>query len=910
MKQTLLVLLFIFSFTMVGQQVRLKGNVKDTASKQGLPNAVLMALRFSDSSLVGYSRTDQQGIFKPIKVPLDTYIVVISHPSYSDKTYLFEVTPTDTLIQFRNVVMPPKSVTLGEVEILAYRDKMFYKGDTLVFTADSFKTRANATVEDLLRKLPGFKVDASGKITVQGKEVDQVLVDGDEFFGTDPTIATRNLNATSIANVQVYDKKTDSQEEGKDETVKVLNLQMKEDAKKGYFGKVSGASDFQKFYEGELLANRFKGSQKLSIFGLAANTPKQAFGNNDAWKYGLSGEQPWSYDEESDSWTSSGNNNGTGIPHTIKGGFYFSDKIGKNLKINTDYTFNQGQLQQGSETNTQNFLQDTAFSTRSQQSSDMQTQNHSFNFKISQKLDSLTELIIAPKIKYAKTNSSSLQSDEFISEEGIKTRETSIRNNTYGENTDASIQLKLIRNFMKKDRVLSFSYQPSIARNVSTGRLNTDFRYYQSTLQDSSLVQERKQNNQKDDHTVSLNYVEPISKKFKVNLNYLLTQNVLSNDRSTYDFEGASYDLFNPKLSNSFQNKRLSNRAGLKFIYDVKKYRITVGSFFRNIQQENLNRSTNITQDLQQNVALPTAGFQYRFNKSSNFNVNYVTNSQLPDLKQMQPVVDNSNPNRLSIGTPSLLPSFENRISMNYGFYKGVSDIYLWTGFNGGITKNALSNISSYDSIGRSTTQSLNVDGNYNFNFYVNGGFPIFKKFLKINYNFNNFTYRQINYVNGQKNETQSTGFTPNVSIEKTAEKFGASVGGNYSYNIPRSSISSLASQPYYTYSFESDFWIKLPKAFFLSTDGKYTNNGNRSAGYNINYFIWNASLGKAFLKTENLVLSINAYDILNQNISNQRNISSNQIVDNKTQIIKRYFLLKLLYKFNNQKTKVDDNDY
>src|SRR5688572_16094203 len=324
-KKLLVLVLVLCSLLTKAQNLRLSGNTKDTTSASGLPNALLMTIRFTDSTLTGYTRANTEGIFTPIKVPLDTYLVIISHPNFSDRTFLLVPSEYDTAFNFKNVILPPKSVVLNEVEIIANRDKSYYKGDTLIFTADSFKTKPNATVEDLLKKLPGVRVDVNGKITVQGKEVDQVLVDGDEFFGTDPTVATRNLNATSIANVQVFDKKNESTEDGANETLKVVNLQMKDDAKKGYFGKVSGASDFQNFYEGELLANKFKGHQKVSVFGLVANTPKQAFGHQDIFKYGLSGEQEWMYDQENDTWANNGNGRRTGIPQTIKGGFYFND---------------------------------------------------------------------------------------------------------------------------------------------------------------------------------------------------------------------------------------------------------------------------------------------------------------------------------------------------------------------------------------------------------------------------------------------------------------------------------------------------------------------------------------------------------------------------------------------------------
>ncbi len=907
MSKKIFALFFLFSLISKAQTIRLHGNMSDTAQK-GLPNVLLMALKFNDSSLVAYSRSDANGFFKSITVPLDTYLITLSHPGYGDKTYFLLPSPKDTVFNLKNVQLPPKSFVLNEVEIIAAKEKSYYKGDTLMFTADSFKTAPNATVEDLLKRLPGFKVDANGKITIQGKQVDQVLVDGDEFFGSDPTIATRNLGANAIENVQVYDKKNESQEEGANETLKVVNLQMKEDSKKGYFGKVSGASDFTKFYEGELLANRFKGNQKISVFSIVANTPKQAFGGGDAYKYGLTGEEQWSYNDETGNWSNNGNT-GTGVPMTLKSGFYFNDKLTKKTKVNVDYTFNQNQLRVGSETNTQFFFQDTSYTNFKVKNSQSNNQNHAFNFKVIQKLDSLTELTVAPKLTYNLSQNSNTQTDDFISKEGVTTRRTEVNTKNRSETTDGNVLFKLSRNFMKKDRNLTLTYQPFYKTSRNTNQLKTNFIYYQGQHADSSLAQQRIQDNFKLEQNASLTYTEPFTKKFKTELSYNFTNNHNTNNRQTYDLNGSAYDLLNANLSNNFDNKRIINRAGLKFIYEVKKYRISLGSYARNVYQENKNLTKDTTLKLSVNNILPMASFNYKINQGSNFQVNYYSNSQQPDVQQMQPVIDNTDPNRLSIGNPNLKPTFSNNLSVNYYFYKGISDRNFWSGGNYGNTYNQISNTSTFDASGRAITQPINVNGNFYANLWFGGGFPVFKKFMKIYYNFNGNYSNNVSYVNGLKNISINRGFNPGLSFEKVTKNLSVNLSGDYSYNVPESNLNPQSNQPYFTYGLEGSVLVRLPAKFLISTDGKYTDNGNRTPGYNLRYFIWNATLARAFLKTENLVLSVNAFDILNQNINNQRSISSNQIVDNKTQIIKRYFLLKLLYKFNNQKTKVEDDD-
>ncbi len=445
MRLSLITLFSILCLGVSAQSIKLSGNIQDTTSSGLMRNSILMVTKFKDSTLVNYSRTDKNGLFKNIKVPVDTYLVVISNPNFSDKTYLLVPTKKDSVFNFKNVVLPPKSILLNEVEIVASKEKMYYKGDTLMFTADSFKLKQDATVEDLLKKLPGVKVDAAGKITVQGKEVSQVLVDGDEFFGSDPTIATKNLNAKSVENVQVYEKKNEDAE-SKDETVKVLNLQLKEDAKKGYFGKASVASDFQKFYENELLLNRFKKNRKLSIFGLFANTPKQAFGGNDNWTYGLENENDWNYDPESNSWTSSGNSK-PGVPQTLKGGFYFNDKLSKKIKLNTDYTFKENQLTTSQETNTQFFLEDTSYTNAKTVNTKLFNQTHNFNLRWVQNLDSLTELTVKPKLITALHKITVRKMINLFLHANELTRETDIYNSSSSETTDANVIIKTAKKF-------------------------------------------------------------------------------------------------------------------------------------------------------------------------------------------------------------------------------------------------------------------------------------------------------------------------------------------------------------------------------------------------------------------------------------------------------------------------------
>lgn len=902
--------LLFFMFLCLGvnaQSIKLNGNIKDTTVGGLMNNSILMATKFKDSTLVGFSRPDKAGIFKTIKVPVDTYLVVISNPNFGDKTYFLVPGKNDSVYNFKNVILPPKSILLNEVEIIAGKDKMYYKGDTLMFTADSFKLKQEATVEDLLKKLPGVKVDAKGKITVQGKEVSQVLVDGDEFFGSDPTIATKNLNANTVETVQVYEKKNEDAE-NKDETVKVMNLQLKDEAKKGYFGKVAAASDAQKFYEGEFLLNKFKNSQKISLFGLGANTPKQAFGGRDSWEYGLSGENDGEYDSETNTWTSFGSNT-TGIPQTFKGGFYYNGKISKKVKLNTDYTFKQNAMTSGQQTNTQYFLEDTTYSNAQVISNKSENQSHAFNLRWFQNLDSLTELTVKPKINYSNSGTNNSQNDDFISASDTLTRQTNIVTKGASETTDANVLFKLTRNFKKKDRQLNITYQPSYYNSISRSDLTTGFYYYLGQANDSILKQKRSQDNFKMEHNATFSYTEPLNKKFKTEISYGFSHNQNNNNRKTLDFNGIAFDALNTKQSNDFRNLRMTSRAGAKLIYEVKKYRISIGANYRNIYQENINATTGQRLSLNVNNILPSASFNFRRSDNSNLTVFYNMQSQLPDLKQMQPVTDNSDPNNIRIGNPNLKQQFSNNINLNYYSFMPISDRDFYGGMFYSNTLGEINDKTYYDTLGRAVTSPVNIDGNYNGSMYLGGGLPVFKKLFKINYNFNASHNNNVGFVNDRKNVTQNTSISPGLAFEKDFDETEISIGGNYNYNIPRQTISLQSNQPYYSYGLSASFRTKLFKRLNISGEADYTNNGNRANGYNINYVIVNGSISYNFLKAKNLIVAFDANDILNQNISNQRSVQSNKIVDTKTQIIKRYFLLRVTFKFTSQKPKAGEED-
>lgn len=916
MKRIVLSLVLFFCWeAQYGQTLSITGNIQDTSAKAPLENALSMAIRLNDSTLIKYSRSNKNGIFNIEALPIDTYIVVVSHPQFADQTFIVVGNNKQKMLDFGKIILPPKTNMLTEVVVFGYRDKVYYKGDTLTFTADSFKVKQNATVEDLLRRLPGVKVDAAGKITVQGKEISQVLVDGDEFFGSDPTIATRNLAANNVESVQVYEKKAETTD-SKDETVKVMNLKLKDEAKKGYFGKVSAAGGStdkldKAFYEGEVLANRFNNKRKFSVFNLVANSPRNRFNWSDVFQYGLDNEMNRQTDDDGNTTWYSENSEQNGIPKTLKTGFYFSDKIFKKTKLNIDYTYAQNSLLTKSSTNTQYFLADTTYRNAQSDSSSQNNEAHTVNMKITQNLDSLTDLIITPKLKYGVTGVNSIQINDFVRTDDTLTRRSVVTNKNNGIAYNASSDFRINKRFKKKDRYLTLNYYFNNKVDDYTSYLfsdNTTFMPKDTTI---SINQQKTNVSNRTDNQAGIIYTEPLSKKIKLEFSYDFSINKSLQDKRTKDFGGTAYDIENPTLTNNFINTRQVQRAGTRFIFEVKKYRIVLGGKVREV----IIATNNITADkkLSQTFynVLPQANFMYKFSQNSRLNIDYTSSSQQPDLTQLQPVIDNSNPNRITTGNPELKPTFSNGININLNSWKPISNRGYWLGAYFNNTYNSIVYTTVYDSSGVSTSKPVNIfNGNYNGGGWSGMNLPFYKNLFTLEPRFNTNYYNNVNYINGVKANTSQLTLTPELDISFRADKLSFSIGGNYNYYKPFSTISNQSNQPYSTYELSGDIEYKLPKKFTISTEGTYTDNSRRTNGYNISYFIWNAEINKTFLKNENLIVAFNAYDILNQNISTRRTVMDNRIMDFKGQVIKQYFLLKVTFKFNSNKEKQEDNDF
>ena len=907
MKKTLFffILLFcsLYTASLKAQEMKISGTVYDSSGVKPLKDAVIMAVRVKDSLLLNFTRSKENGSFNLTGFEPDTLSLIISHPNFDDRIFYIFGNKSNFEIDIPTARLNIKSKELAAITIYANKNPIYYKGDTLVYVADSFKVAENAVVEDLLKKLPGLKVDKNGKITSQGKEISKVLVDGDEFFGTDPTMATKNLAANGVESVQVYEKKNDNAKEGEDETIKVLDLKLKEEAKKGYFGKVSGASDFgmfeeKPFYEGELLLNKFNKTQKISVFALGSNTPKSNLGFGDMAKFGLNDE----LENSGMSMWDQNSRNTAGIPQTFKAGVYFNDKIGKRGEINVNYTYYNQQLTAKSNSKTQFFLTDSTYSSLDSIQNSSRSEAHKINLAYNLKIDSLTTLEIKPAISYNLGYSDNRSNNSFIGETGILSLNTLVQNENDSKGLTSNSKITLNRKFKKPRRELELKYILETETNETTGKLSNRSTYVSSI---DSIAQKKINNNSKYDHFSTVSYFEPLTKKIKLKFEYTYELGKTTQDKQTRDFYTG---IVNTNFSNNFENTRIQNKVALEFIYDSRKHNFGVGLGARNITIENTNLLSTLTINQNINNLLPRAWYSYKPSQTGRLGINYYTSSAQPSINELQPIQDNTNPNRIQIGNADLKPNYTHSIRMNFNNWNAVTGRYIWSGLNATYINSAFANSSVFNNFGQTVSQTVNVDGNFYTNLFAGAGFPFFNRKLEIAPNINASYNRYTNLINGLENITQNTSIGGGLTIEfKPSDSLSISISPNFGYTSPKSSLNSVSNKPFSTNEYTASIEWTIPFNFKIKSDATYLMNNNLAAGYNVNIFIWNAEISRSFTKTRNLILSVQGNDILNQNKSIQREVDGNRITDNFTKLISRYFLLKVTYKFNNNKTKEDD---
>lgn len=905
----LIVPIAVLLFTQnLAAQTIVNGTVKDTAEKNVLPFAVVSLLQ-KDSTLYKFTRSDKTGAFQLRDVKPGDYRLLITYPKFADYSDNIKVeqAPLDL-----GLVPLTQQTKLLEAVIIKSAGAIRIKGDTTEFVADSFKVREGATVEELLKKLPGFTVNSKGEITAQGQRVQKVLVDGEEFFGDDPTMATKNIGAKAVDKIQVFDNKTDQQQltgistgnEGK-----TVNIKLKEDQKKGGFGKYSVASNFKSLHDVNLLYNRFIGKKKLSVYGTKSSTSTGSINWEDQRRLGLN---DYEFDEVAGYYTSFGGYDETfndwslrGLPDAYTAGGLYSNRFGADKQsVNASYRYNRLGTRNTGSVITQNILPDTLFYTNQYTKSRGRNEQHAFNGKWEWKLDSLSTL----KFNSALTRKITTYFTETRTESLSEERDTVNTGNRVNEGRNIRMQsdnqLQYKRLFKKTGRQLIATLRLNTIDDDAIGTLNYINRFYKANRVDSSQSSDQQKGNKGHSQTMGgkITYAEPLSTKISVIAEYGYNRNTAASNRTTLEKTGTGkYEDFLDSLSNNFDMKALSHSGSLISRYATKKFQASLGSGISAVQLNLLNKDNGSTRLYNFLNLTPQSSVSYTIKPNNSVRLNYRGNTVQPNLEQLQPLNNNTDPLNIIVGNPNLEVGFRHNISLSYGYYKVLSQSGMWTSFNYSATENAITNITTVDAFGRKTTMPVNVNGNKSWNFWGewNRGEGEKKLGHTASVEANGGVYN--NFINGNANRTTSTTFEFGYGLRyEVDEKWSLHIEPKIGHSNSVSSLNKGAKTSYFTYGGESEGYIKLPGNFELKSDIEL-NWQQRITAFagNPNLTIWNAELNKKIFKNKSGIVSILARDILNSNRGFTRTINSNFINEERYLRVSQYFMLKFEWSFN-----------
>ena len=897
-----------------------KGTISDTVEKVKLVTSAVAILSAGDSILVKFGYAKADGSFMMEGLPSGKYILLVAYPEYADYVESFTLDSTNATHDFGNISMTPKSRLLQEVIVKGTVAQMEIKGDTTEFNAKAFVSQPNAKVEDLLKQLPGITVDKDGKITAQGQTVTKVLVDGEEFFGDDPTLVTRNIRADMVDKIQLYDKKSDQAaftgvDDGK--TEKTINVKLRADRNQGIFGKVQagdGPGAPGGIYQGQALFNAFQNKKKFSVFGTIGNNGKVGIGWQDEQKYG-SGDQLNVTDNgisvntqsPDDLDVFSGIYSGQGFPLAQTGGLHYASKWDNDEQsINANYKIGSLTIDGSNGVRTQNNLPGYILDNNSNQNYHdvMVRQKASLVYQV--RLDTNSNL----KISVDGTQKHIITDGYFAAGDTLN---GALVNNSTRQLTNTVDQRAFngsalyTRKFSKQGRTLSFLLTNSYSQSKANGYLLSNINFYnpQQMVDSSQNINESKTNNlQSNVLNANLTWSEPVSKLLTLVVNYGIGSNVVSADRNTFNPSSpGKYDVLVDTLSSHYQFNQFLNHAGAVLNYKKGKVSLNFGTRITDDRFHQVDEFTGNVTNRGFFEWAPQAFFQYRFSPQKMFTINYEGTTTEPTLEQLQPVVTNNDPLNVILGNPSLTPSFTNSFNVNYRSYKVLTSQFFGLYGSFSTISNPIVNHINYNSAGQSISKYFNLADRASTNF--NGGINFNRKFEKLGginggVGFNIDGNTGYNYSNDSLNMSKNIVFNPTLHIGMNKDnKIQMRLNGGPTYTISQTSLQPNVNSNGWGARADLDGTIYLPGKFQVGSYSSFQYNAATASFHSsFSQVLLNLFIIKTFLKKDNLMVELWGNDLLNQNSGFSRNAQGNLITQNTYNTLKRYFMLTINYEF------------
>ena len=921
MKKITLILLALYCLLSLDTHAAvINGVLVDSQDTTELIEASVRLLKASkDSTLVKGTTTDLNGVFNIKGVKAGKYLLRFSYLGYNDVIKHVTVGEDGRDVNIGVVKMDPNTIMLSEAVVVGVKSPITVKEDTIEFNADTYKTQANAVVEDLLKRLPGVEVGSDGKITANGKEVKKILIDGKEFFSDDPTVASKNIPADMVNKLQVIDRKSDlarltGVDDGDDETV--INLTVKKGMNNGWFGTVNAGYGTDNRYTGNLMINHFRDGNQLTILGGGNNTNNLGFGDGAFGRFQRFGGE-------------------RGVTTSQYAGINFNigSKDDDHLRVGGDIMYSHSDRDTRTSTARQYLLQDSTSYENSSTTARDKGHNLRGDFRIKWEVDSNNTIDFRPNFSFNFNKSERGDTSSLFAGDPARTAVNRSLSNYLNDGKSYEWGARIIYNHKvashpgrSQSLMLNYTYS-----NVhEDGDTYTDNTYYLVPDQDQLIDQTA--NNRRKTHSVTgrISWTEPIGNvknaRF-LELSYRGNYRYTTSDKMVYDNErsgiwpgGTITDHeWNERLSNSFRNTFYNQEFSAGFQQVRKAYNLNVGISVNSAMSQSrdlINSARDIDARWAWSVA-PYARFRYKFTDTRNLNFRYRMRAQQPSITQLQPVADESNPKNIIIGNPELKPTFNHNINLRFADFAQGAQRSIMAMANVDFAQNSIvSTVTTDELTGTRTTSYTNVGGVWSAMAMNMLSFPFGAS--KVWY-FTSHMFMRYGVTKGVTNgvENRSNTFRINYSpgLAFRNAVFDLEIRPNYSFQNTTNSVLKSNTRNIHTWGGMFNGTYSAPFGLVISTDLRYSTTSGYTSGYNTDQWIWNGSLAYQFLRDKQAAISISVYDILGQRKNVFRNVTGDYIEDVIYNSLGRYGMLTFTYRFTTfkkgeqPKSKID-NDF
>lgn len=907
--QLAIIILLFFTISASSQQkpFEISGTIISQETEEPLEAATIYLEREKDSLLVTYTISDRNGQFvlkgRTNEDSLSLYISYLGYAALKKK-----ITLDNEVIKLDNLGLIVADNSLNEI-LIRSRAPITIKKDTLEFNAASFKTRAGATVEDLLKELPGVEVDPEGNISVHGKPVNKLLVNGKPFFGDDPTIATRNLTKEMIEKVQVMDTKTDAEafagEEG-DQENKTINLTISEEKNKGYFGRLSAGGGTDKRYEYAGMVNRFDNETRISLLtgGNNINSPGFSFGEIQKMFGGGSTVMTTSGGGFAIDGRSFGI--GSGIIKSRNAGANYADSYSKSTDISVDYFYSGADSDDEIITERENIFPETRFFTNSTSSNKTNSDTHSSNLKFDIKIDTTWLINIKPSFSYSELQSMQSREEQSLDEFRQLTNQSISENlnNSISRNFNNSIDVT--RRFGNRGSSMRLTFTYEINNQTGNDFLKSETNFFDENQPEEIRNQQTEREQTLNSYFGTFKYSLPlISKQLFLDFNYSYRADTRNSIRNTLEFNADTqeFDIFNEQLSTNFKFINIRSTPGLGLTLRKENYTLTFNAgYVTRILESNDRLRPSLSAKETFEVFEYNSFFNYRISPQKSLYLNYYYNNTPPTLEQLQPFEDVTDPLNTVIGNPSLDPSSTHMAYVGYNAF----DFQTGTGFNFFANIRAVNNqvtpvITLDENLIRTTTYT-NVNGNYNG--YIGANIsknykldtihsikPSFGGYASMN--------RVVSFNNEEKFSSKFMTITPSFGLTYTwKDVLELRPGYSLGYTVNSYDIDAFKNESLFTHRVGIQTTTFLPKKLEWKNDVNFIYNPNIAGNFQRSSWFWNTTVTYSILRDQGL-LTLKIYDLLDQNTNARRSVSQNYIQDVQSKVLQQYFMLSFTWKFN-----------